>query len=283
MGLKVVNGLKLKNLLALNILNLFLYGEFCPHTWAVHFPLASGKRQSPIDIPSGRGEAVNFSSGLAWTYDSDACDRITNTGHGWKLLVSGNGELWGGPLPSKFKLEQIHAHWGCTENEGSEHTVDGVAYPGEIHLVHWDSEKYSSFAEAANADGGLAVLGVFITVGDQAHDEIQKIVDALELIPNKDMTENLAKTVDPLKLLPESKAFWNYEGSLTTPPCLETVNWIVFKTPLTVSKEQISAFRALRAYAPEEDKPGDDEFGGQVVQNFRPPMPLCGRVVRDCC
>ena len=62
-----------------------------PHTWAVHFPLASGKRQSPIDIQSGRGEAANFQSSLTWTYDSEACDRITNTGTGWKLLVNGNG------------------------------------------------------------------------------------------------------------------------------------------------------------------------------------------------
>jgi carbonic anhydrase len=186
-------------------------------------------------------------------------------------------------LPSKYRLEQIHAHWGCSENEGSEHTVDGQSYPGEIHLVHWDCEKYASFGEAAGAEGGLTVLGVFMTVGDSTHEEIQKVVDALPSIPHKGMTEALPVNVNPAKLLPEGDKFWNYEGSLTTPPCNETVNWIVFKDPITVSKEQIEAFRSMKAYSPEEDQPGEDEFGGQIIKNFRPPMPLCGRLVRDCC
>jgi carbonic anhydrase len=45
------------------------------------------------------------------------------------------GQLWGGPLPSKYKLEQIHAHWGRCDEEGSEHTVDGKAYPAEVSFI----------------------------------------------------------------------------------------------------------------------------------------------------
>lgn len=63
-----------------------------------------------------------------------------------------------------YKLEQFHCHWGCTSDRGSEHTVDGRAYAGELHLVHWNCSKYSSFGEAAGYPDGLAVLGVFLTV-----------------------------------------------------------------------------------------------------------------------
>lgn len=38
-------------------------------------------------------------------------------------------------------------------------------------------------------------------------------------------------------LLPSGKKrFYTCEGSLTTPPCSETVTWIVIKCPITVSK-----------------------------------------------
>jgi len=41
-------------------------------------------------------------------------------------------ELSGGPLGHKYKLEQFHCHWGCTSSKGSEHTVDGRPYAGEV-------------------------------------------------------------------------------------------------------------------------------------------------------
>lgn len=48
--------------------------------------------------------------------------------------------------------------------KGSEHTVNGVSYSGELHLVHWNQTKYPTFDEAAKHHDGLAVLGVFLKV-----------------------------------------------------------------------------------------------------------------------
>lgn len=47
---------------------------------------------------------------------------------------------------------------------GSEHTVDGLSYSGELHLVHWNTTKYPTFEAAAAHPDGLAVLGVFLKV-----------------------------------------------------------------------------------------------------------------------
>lgn len=33
--------------------------------------------------------------------------------------------------------------------------------------------------------------------------------------------------------------YWTYKGSLTTPPCLEIVEFIIFKNPIHISKEQV--------------------------------------------
>lgn len=41
-------------------------------------------------------------------------------------------EMTGGPLESKYKLVQFHCHWGVTSDEGSEHTVLGKKYAGEV-------------------------------------------------------------------------------------------------------------------------------------------------------
>ena len=82
-------------------------------------------------------------------------------------------------------------------------------------MVHWDSERFKDFNAAANGDRGLAVLGVFLEVGDSAHPEIQKIVDALVTIPNKGLTSDLPSKIDPAKLLPPStcpnKFFSNFK------------------------------------------------------------------------
>jgi carbonic anhydrase len=55
------------------------------------------------------------------------------------------------------------------------------------------------------------------------------------------------------------RIIWLHDGSLTTPPCSEAVKWLVMRTPVEVSGEQIAAYTAI--------------FSG----NARPTQPLHGR------
>ena len=34
-------------------------------------------------------------------------------------------------------------------------------------------------------------------------------------------------------------SYWHYPGSLTTPPCSESVLWHVLKEPIKISKKQV--------------------------------------------
>ncbi|MGH0121730.1 UNVERIFIED_CONTAM: hypothetical protein FKN15_000202 [Acipenser sinensis] len=63
-------------------------------------------------------------------------------------------------LPSRYTATQMHLHWGGMnlEASGSEHTIDGMRYMAELHIVHYNSDKYASFAEAKDKADGLAVL-----------------------------------------------------------------------------------------------------------------------------
>ncbi|RXG62038.1 Carbonic anhydrase 13 [Armadillidium vulgare] len=153
-----------------------------PATWQQHFPVAAGTRQSPIDIKLDACKSDGGLSKVKATYADVAVSTLQNTGSSWKAQVSGGKSnsdiqlitivmimikfclkgLTGGPLGEEFVLEQFHCHWGKSDKSGSEHTVDGTMYPAELHLVHWNKDKFKSFAEAAAADNGLTVLGIFL-------------------------------------------------------------------------------------------------------------------------
>ncbi|KAK3108812.1 hypothetical protein FSP39_016234 [Pinctada imbricata] len=63
--------------------------------------------------------------------------------------------------------------------------------------------------------------------------------------------------------------YYTYPGSLTTPPYTESVTWIVFDSPICISRDQIDLFRALK-----------DEHGYSLVDNYRETQSSCGRVVK---
>lgn len=140
-----------------------------PEKWGELFPLARGARQSPIDISTeSTTKGSTLAQPLQMKYVPENTRSLVNPGYCWRVDVNGkDSELTGGPLGSdKYVLEQFHCHWGSTDDKGSEHTVDGQSFAGELHLVHWNQTKYESFAEAARHPDGLAVLGVFIKVSD---------------------------------------------------------------------------------------------------------------------
>ena len=69
--------------------------------------------------------------------------------------------------------------------------------------------------------------------------------------------------INPLQLLPEDRTYYTYMGSLTEPPCTEGVTWIVMKTPLLVTPQQIHSF-------------------GQIHNNnVRPLQPQGDRIVKE--
>ena len=51
--------------------------------------------------------------------------------------------------------------------------------------------------------------------------------------------------IHPGGLLPTQRAYYHYAGSLTTPPCSETVDWIVLTHPIEVDEADIARFAKL--------------------------------------
>jgi carbonic anhydrase len=51
--------------------------------------------------------------------------------------------------------------------------------------------------------------------------------------------------IDEYDLLPTNLSYYRYNGSFTTPPCTEGVNFFIMSNPVELSKAQIEAFQAI--------------------------------------
>jgi len=249
------------------------YGEHNgPDHWHKWFPLASsGTRQSPIDIITSTCKKKENLTEVSTSYTPVSGLRLENTGASWMLKMEQmESTLTGGPLQGEYKVAQMHAHWGNTEGMGSEHTLDGKSFDAELHIVHYNT-KYGDIGSAVDKLDGLAVLGMFLKCGQKKHEELEKICQSLEDVEMKHDATALQDAIDPNLFLPQTKNYYTYPGSLTTPPLLESVTWIVFKEPIEVSKDQLVAMRTMKS---------SNEAGcPHIRNNYRTPCSLGTRTV----
>lgn len=124
-----------------------------------------------------------------------------------------------------YELLQFHFH------HPSEHRVDGKRFDMEAHFVN------------KAADGSVCALGMFIEPG-RANPVLGAVVEAMPSEPGPEKVVS-GVTVDPMQLFPRNRSYFRYMGSLTTPPCSETLNWVVFRTPIEASPEQIKRYATV--------------------------------------
>lgn len=236
----------------------------------------SGTSQSPINLPpmvemeySENLKQFQFSG-----YEAVVTNPVvTNNGHTIQVEFTNDASISAGDLGQTFKAAQFHFHWGSDNNKGSEHTYNGKSYPAELHIVHYNT-KYPSLTDAASKVDGLAVLGFFIAVGPIHNCNFGPVVNALTNVQPGVSQYSINTTATPFKLrhmLPmQLTDYYRYMGSLTTPPCSETVKWTVFRDLLYMSEEQLQMLRSVYYDTPKTL---------QMVDNWRPPQPLNGRKV----
>lgn len=158
------------------------------------------------------------------------------------------GEMTGYGFDRPYIFAQIHFHWGEDDSTGSEHTLNGAAFPLEVHLVHYDSQ-YPSFSAAAQSGDpkGLAVLGLWLAPGteEDINESFDTIAANLPILyqPNE---SHIPIPLDLHWMLPDKReTFFRYMGSLTTPNCSEVVEWTVMETPIYVKPSEIERFRQV--------------------------------------
>ena len=97
----------------------------------------------------------------------------------------------------------------------------------------------------ADKNGNLAVVALMFEEGTAS----SVLTSLWEQMPNEAGGKNaLAESHDVSALLPADRAYYRFNGSLTTPPCSEGVWWFVIKQPTTASKAQIEQFSKVMGY-----------------------------------
>ena len=119
-----------------------IFTGFGPDYWYLVSKHCIERAQSPINIGSYSAKMDSNLKGLSFTCDNRyglVSGKIVNNGHAPTLNIDktkGTCLLTGGPLGnSKYKLQQLHFHFGCEDDRGSEHTVNGKASSGEVTIV----------------------------------------------------------------------------------------------------------------------------------------------------
>ena len=212
-----------------------------PSHWADLNPefalCGSGHQQSPIDIRNPRKAdlppiQVNYKPSPLHIIDNGHTIMI-NYAPGSFIQVGGK----------QYQLKQFHFH------RPSEERINGKAYDMSLHLVHADEQ------------GNLAVVAVLLERGKD-----NALVEELwsDLPKEKEHEEDLDNVQINVKaLLPSDMSYYTFPGSLTTPPCTESVTWFVLEKPVTVSPAEIQRFEKLYRH------------------NARPTEPLYDRVVLE--
>ncbi|MDM7942421.1 MAG: carbonic anhydrase family protein [Hydrogenophaga sp.] len=211
-----------------------------PQAWGKLQPgyelCAKGQRQSPIDIHSGIQVKLDP---IGFDYRSGAF-KVLDNGHTIQVTPARGSSIE--VMGKRYDLVQFHFH------RPSEERMDGRSFDMVLHLVHKD------------LDGRLAVLAVLLTEG-QDHPEVQLVWNNWPLERQQEVAASAA--LDLNKLLPEDRRYVTYMGSLTTPPCTEGVLWMVLKSPVQISSEQIATFAHL------------------YPMNARPIQPSNGRLIKE--
>lgn len=193
-----------------------------------------------------------------------------NTGHTVKFIPSnGNEEARVTKGTQKYKVCQFHMHWGANSNEGSEHVIDGHAYSGELHIVSVKDALSCEHVTSLEERDDVLVVGVLLkAVNTPITDTVWERLSPVPHLYNQTQKASIHLNL----LLPkDDRAYYFYEGSLTTEPYNEIVQWYVLKIPTEIPEDYLHQLRSTI-----------NKEGEKVTRNFREIQPLNARRIWKC-
>ncbi|KAM8994584.1 receptor-type tyrosine-protein phosphatase gamma isoform 1-T2 [Ara ararauna] len=254
-------------------------GNSGPEHWVTSSEKCGGSHQSPIDIVDHQAHIGDEYQELQLDgFDNESSNKtwMKNTGKTVAILLKDDYFVSGAGLPGRFKAEKVEFHWGQSNGSaGSEHSINGKRFPVEMQIYFYNPDDFDSFGTAVLENRVVGAMAVFFQVSQRDNPALDPIIHGLKGVVHHEKETFL----DPFvlrELLPTSLgSYYRYAGSLTTPPCSEIVEWIVFRKPVPISYHQLEAFYSIFT-TEQQDHVKSVEY---LRNNFRPQQSLNNRKV----